>query len=118
MIKPGPDMDRMVAEKVMGWSDYMCADAYLMSDTRIRNTHPSCANEAAFNPSTNIAHAWEVVERVTRVCGAKCPYNGMPIATVFSDLFQRRDMWAENASDAAFHICRFALMAVGAIEVR
>ena len=121
-IQPGPELDRMVAEKVMGLKCAIGHPKSMFPGKCFVRDLPEMRFEydrwSEFAPSSNIAHAWEVVERVTRVCPDKHPGTGMPIATVFADLFQRRDMWAETASDAAYQICMFALMAVGAIEVQ
>jgi hypothetical protein len=122
-IKPGPELDRMVAERVMGWTwgsitlpaGFDAFDNWTeQHDIEGPITKPGSPFPRSYwSPSRDIAHAWEVVERVTRVCSDKNPWTGMPIATVFANLFQNRDMWAETASDVAFLICRFALMAVG-----
>lgn len=60
----GPELDRLVAEKVMGWEP-------VSSGLRMRGSPPDlwlCKGGRrrvmrAWNPSTNIAQAWEVVER-------------------------------------------------------
>lgn len=59
-MKPGHELDKLVAEKVMGWNTSMrqCDgwnyhdDSYPNSDSRI------------FAPSTDIAHAWDVLEEM------------------------------------------------------
>ena len=50
-LKPGPELDRMVAEKVMGKA-YHRPSGFEM---QYEGTEP-------WEPSINIAHAWEVVE--------------------------------------------------------
>lgn len=62
----GPEMDRLVAELVMGWSkttDPMC----FTSDAGVRCVSNDDDREILFWPSRNIAHAWEVVEKMKAV---------------------------------------------------
>lgn len=87
----GPELDRLVAERVMGWGPCTGVDL------------------EQWHPSTDIAHAWEVVERVRGGIG-------------FS--IQRCEMlgwlcWFRSASDnvaradtAPLAICRAALLAL------
>lgn len=59
-LPAGPELDRLVAEKVMGWT----------SDCGVWNCHRQwhashdilARTTDGWRPSTNIAHAWEVVE--------------------------------------------------------
>lgn len=60
----GPELDRMVAERVMGWRPYTAAGTFLDELGGIHNTHPSAHGGLAFHPSEKIAHAWEVVEQM------------------------------------------------------
>ena len=56
-LPAGPGLDRLVAEKVMGFvsEDYVPPGRW--------HCRPD-GREEWFQPSTNIAHAWEVVERL------------------------------------------------------
>jgi len=64
----GPEMDRLVAEKVMGWrlpdqddSEYRWLDDHgNPTDYAVESSY----NWSVWSPSRNIAHAWEVVERL------------------------------------------------------
>lgn len=68
----GPEMDRLVVEKVMGWEEIMipCDDQMPVDDgnplvryyEKPGGSEPICWTE--FTPSTNIAHAWEVVGKM------------------------------------------------------
>lgn len=121
----GPEMDRLVAEKVMGWR--LISDQY--EATRIGGVIYPCwvdsadqvrwsylrqarhgDNQAPF--SRDISHAWEVVERVTDI-KLQRRADGFPPSTVFMHHFQKSHLWAMSAKDAAAEICRAALIAVG-----
>lgn len=56
----GPEMDRLVAEKVMGWE--LCEHNGLLW----KEEPESWGDQTPWTPSTNIAHAWEVVESLVR----------------------------------------------------
>lgn len=125
-MKPGPELDALVAEKVMGRkrehefdndSDdptcYYC-NAYLSSRGR------PCAGDPPY--STDIAAAWEVVEhmieRDMRVNVSTCyqPDDGTPwICTLERHESQIGDpnKWTEYAETAPEAICKAALAAVG-----
>jgi len=112
----GPEMDRLVAEKVMGWRlDVAHPGQQIWRDlTANRNrTTSHLESYRDFSPSTSIAHAWEMVEALKgfdvflnlQVRENKCwcsaeDYSG-------NELFSR--FWAETAS---LVICRAALKAV------
>jgi hypothetical protein len=53
-MKPGRELDALVAGRVMGWRVF---ETKLIKDGYV-------AYLADFNPSTNIAAAWEVVEKL------------------------------------------------------
>lgn len=56
-LQPGPELDRMIAVEVMGWDL-----VEIPAGTRIGND-PFGAMLKDWSPSTNIAHAWEVVRK-------------------------------------------------------
>lgn len=105
----GPEMDRLVAEKVMGWHargfDGKRHDWY--------DGHDFIRGWSYWNPSTNIAHAWEVVVERMRdhsrffnvcqrleVCWCEVvDYEGMPLDRT-------------KAETAPLAICRAALKAL------
>lgn len=75
-LPAGPELDRLVAEDVMEWfvedsGDGMPWFAVWPGDGTSRWVH----QVAVWNPSTNMAHAWEVVERM-RVHGSAAIQSG------------------------------------------
>lgn len=65
-MNAGPEVDRLVAIKVMGWKPHpdprRCLD--VVTDGGFRTCHPGAFGDVTFCPSTDIAHAWEVVEHM------------------------------------------------------
>jgi hypothetical protein len=128
----GPALNLLVAEKVMGWTwiqppqfDY---DGPLPEQGKIL-APPGWSDAGWTWPprgvipadfflrkcfSSNIAHAWEVMARVT---GPRLPChpNGLRPGTLFMRWWRDANLWAESADDAALAICRAALIAVGAV---
>lgn len=115
----GPELDRMVAEKVMGWEPWQTAAGlkYWMIDKYVKRSASIQAEEnppwhyPVFLPSTNIAHAWEVVERITMPQPIR-PGQTLPPNTQFMGWWNRANLWAESGPDAAHRICRAALLAI------
>lgn len=61
-MAPGPEMGRMVAEKVMGWT--LVTTEGCTSHKSWKSQHGKIKySEFLFNPSTDIATAWEVLEK-------------------------------------------------------
>ena len=54
-LSPGPKLDRLVAEKVMGWKGKTLDNGYFVSVDQITGV---------FRPSEIIEHAWKVVEKM------------------------------------------------------
>lgn len=70
-LAAGPDMDRLIAQKVMGWETRISDSRevphyrFYIIVTGSENDHEDSQRPGTtFAPSTNIAHAWEVVERL------------------------------------------------------
>lgn len=71
-MQAGASLDRLIAEKVMGWKPIEPYGKYLINadnDTRFVindecRSLPSPPMGDEFYPSTDIAHAWEVIERL------------------------------------------------------
>jgi hypothetical protein len=63
-MKAGPEMDRLVAEKVMGWA--IGSDGCSVEERHGRLWRGEAWEDDCYiwRPSTNIAHAWEVVEHL------------------------------------------------------
>ncbi len=85
----GAELDRIAAEVVMQW--------------RLKT-----AMRGKFSPSTNIAEAWDLVERITDP--AMPGYDGMAAAR-FSYWWDGARLWADHASGAALDITRAAILA-------
>lgn len=96
-VKSGRELDTLIAEKVMGWTSI--ADGHVVP------------YKGPWSPSTNIAHAWEVVEKVTAITGPRV--EGIPSVTRFMLQWDKLDLWACNTQEAAHAICLAALTAVG-----
>lgn len=65
------------------------------------------------DPTADIAAAWEIVERCTRIgpVGYR-QVRGLPVATWFMAHFEAAALWSCTAPEAAETICRCALAAV------
>ena len=111
----GPELDRLVAEQVMGWTPALAANG---KDIGLFNTgRPNVGNDDhqrwlfSFTPSTNIAHAWEVVERVFL---ARCEAFRLQWGEFFGAWragYGNSDVPLGIAPTAPLAICRAALKA-------
>lgn len=128
-IPAGPELDRLVAEKVMWWSwvkthvpagvnafyDWQEASDYEGPDRRGKGF---CS---PWHPSTNIAHAWEVVERMESL-GYEF-FAGHSVRQSSGKYFVQftattpvngpREYVEKEASTMPLAICRAALAAMG-----
>lgn len=105
----GPEMDRLVAERVMGWEP----KPPRWNGWWYYEDHRPDEDSKCFQPSTNIAHAWEVVDRM-KIRGDD----------VCLDFYRSHDQWqvstnapkgrgsCASADTAPLAICRAALKAV------
>lgn len=115
-LTAGPELDRLIGEKVMGWA---CKDAYGCdglvwfdaSGSELIDYGPTAYG---WSPSTNIAHAWEVVERVRLQ-----DYGSLELwwdagAEWWCALFRFKSETPEmlTADTAPLAICRAALKAI------
>lgn len=62
-MKPGRELDALVAEKVMGWKPEIERSVHIIGDGRFGVEQERTINLPP-NYSTSIASAWEVVERM------------------------------------------------------
>ena len=109
------DIDRQIAEKVMGWYQTISG-----------TWHPSNYWVQDFTPSTNIAHAWQVVEKLVKEGAAPALINddnghwalamdGMQeipsdeLVDMWTSFLVTKDLWADTAPLA---ICKAALEAI------
>ena len=65
-LEPGPELDRLMAEKVMGWKRTTKGAppgcAYWKDDDGLVRANETPGGSLDWNPSTDIAAAWEVVK--------------------------------------------------------
>lgn len=138
-MEAGPEMDRLVAEKVMGWRDMSWAERYPndaedtgfmprqwygpLPDGRLVglynvSEHDHDSPNSLWRPSVNIAHAWELMEKVRNdgwhvvvvTCDGCEPGSDGPWAV---DIVRRNQgAIAVHANTAPLAICRAALMAL------
>ncbi len=111
---PGPELDHAVATKVMGWVACRRISGWVLpgqEDEIVKTIRYSTHGNWAFQPSTNIAHAWEVVEKLRD--------SGFPVsvfatrglvyeALVTVDKIDRQGL----GETAALAICRAAIEAL------
>lgn len=105
----GPEMDRLVAEKVMGWTPHERNYAFFVIIGKERELMDSCPVPISeWRPSTDIACALKVIGRMGTMTLRLLP-SGTYVASRISDklLFHGIDETAPLA------ICRCALISVG-----
>lgn len=109
-----PEIDRLVAERVMGWQIHPRNTAHWMRASDDLIGYRPMAWHDQWHPTTDITHAWRVVERVMdpRVRGAGCFTAG----THFLRWWREAHICCDPATDAALKISLAALIAVG-VEV-
>lgn len=127
-IPAGAVLDRFVAEKVMGWA--LCSSNGLtpwhwwegdgvdaLSDGG--QLFADCAGVPAWNPSEDIAHAWEVIERMKALHGVwaieedEAVQDGEEFGWQAEVLIQGDRAYRARGATAPLAICRAALAAVG-----
>lgn len=119
-MKPGRELDALVAEKVMGWEIWNGQ----WSDKQTKELTGYDVGRFSFNPSSNISAAWEVVEKVavipfsiskiyTRYGGHGWSVNwcleGYDCDNCDNDCHKECEINAKTAPEA---ICKAALLAV------
>jgi hypothetical protein len=134
-MEAGRELDRLVAEKVMGWTDLWEGEGYVMAYPPNEQAMGIDGERAPVPPySTDIAAAWQVVERMTdRDRADRCTFE-MHRATDWDDpawgydvrfgrwgdpTHQReRKVWARTAPLAISLAALKALDACGMIEAQ
>lgn len=114
-MEPGPELDALIAEKVMGWKKesyrWMCDSVYV--HTVHNEDHGTYYEECMpWRPSELISHAWEVVEKFKGgfdVC--KNPLSKLWDVYVLPEGESRIAL--TNMPTAPHAICLAALKAVG-----
>ena len=125
-LPAGPELDALVAEKVMGWysNELVWCDkggsvGYWVSDeVRFREG----GHWPAFHPSTDIKAAWEVVENLKSLSGIGGWFSievpsGDIVRAGFQSHLGHAGEWRHrsNATSAPLAICRAALKTVEAM---
>lgn len=119
-MEPGKDLDRLVAEQVLKWDESRFRyDSETGISERIK--HNEFFGEDVwepFNPSTDIAAAWEVVEKLKKEKGLvtlvgnekkwECRITAM-VDVVYGIDVKDVSYWSKSAPEA---ICKTALLAV------
>lgn len=125
-LPAGPELDRLIAEKVMGWTwhddESLRLGGLWVNESGVGAEPPSVSDQeympSTWQPSTSIAHAWEVVERMEPQLriqpGGHTPYyaimrsQGGYVAGYWTDI-----NWMTSPADTApLAICRAALQAL------
>ncbi len=112
----GYDIDRLVAEKVMGWRTEETS-ATGDGDCRVLQVYPNGKwRGSSFVPSRYIAHAWEVVEKMPPTRGPRADSfaimrTGEGWTAGYHD-GESFDNDCASADTAPLAICRAALKAV------
>ena len=95
----GPELDRLVAEKVMGWRLECFANAS-RTPMAYSDKNAKIMASADWSPSTNIAHAWGVVEHLERMGG------------LISNMYSQGGCWSvgiEPMPESNLHPCYRAI---------
>lgn len=105
------EIDRLVAEKVMGWEvPYEYDDIGIMAYTNEKGTF-------AFSPTTKIADAWQVVEKFQKDDWCIEVYNENEEwcveLTKYNEFMLDDIFYTANAEDASLAICLAVLKACG-----
>lgn len=113
MLKPGRELDALVAEKVMEWQDCMLDNKPIDG---LGKTPEGRTAVIIPNYSTNIAAAWEVVEKM-RNLGWFFDLNFQASYTAMfrTDYLITTRRFEEKEETAPHAICLGALKAVGAL---
>ena len=118
-MEAGPELDALVAEKVMGWqltSAYQLGPAWARDipwgELVLKNAVAYYAHE--WGPSTDIAPAWKVVEKMHKEYGIDV--NGLASGGFVCTIYGVDGHWRTYDETAPLAICRAALLAVMEVE--
>ncbi|HEY8542624.1 MAG TPA: hypothetical protein VIL29_09590 [Pseudothermotoga sp.] len=112
------EIDRLVAEKVMGWEPYYDDGDLISFITDAGSLFFSDDDECEWNPTTTIQHAWQVVEKLIDNGYDFTIYNHNKEFNVEINIEEDdKHLWFYGeANSAPLAICLAALKAVG-VEV-
>ncbi|UVI31197.1 BC1872 family protein [Paenibacillus spongiae] len=108
-MTPGRELDALVAEKVMMWTKDTDGSYWLVDTYSIRTWEQT--SYPGFQPSTDIAAAWEVLERfpthqITKMHDIKLPWNEESIYKAIV----KANKYIAYGKTAPLAICRAALL--------
>lgn len=113
-IEPGPELDRPIAERVMGWKEgyeFVCDSWGLLYYANF-----GLERKRPWSPSTDIAAAWEVVnELVSKYSFELCSYIDILDNTRVQwlvDFVSTKTIYRVVAPTVPLAVCRAALLAV------
>lgn len=119
-MKSGPELDKLVAEKVMGFTPIKDDDGTIICfvDEPNETEYFSSDDECEFSPSTDIRDAWEVVDKFSYSLQLT-QSHGYWTCTMVYKINERGvgQYISAEAKIAPLAICLAALKAVG-IEVK
>ena len=115
----GAEMDSLIAKLIMGYPYTTKPNSYIAGVINVLG-QPICDvvnvghgcdvfNEVVFRPSTDIAHAWEVAEKIGRIAIRETPSGLSMWMAGFPGSEGLEYIWADTAPLA---ICRAALLSV------
>jgi hypothetical protein len=107
-MEAGRKLDALVAEKVMGWKDKV-----LTTEDEGIAIIESFDNIFKFSPSTNIADAWKVVEKIQEKFWIKLVGYGEGFICTLTGKGDNTLKTAVDETTAPLAICLAALEAVG-----
>lgn len=111
-MQPGKELDKLIAEKVMGWSDLYGDGSYLVPAQGDKEQYML---REGFNPSTNIEDAWKVVEKLDLLGGDRRLIKRRGVYEI-TDISQQGHGYREcigSGKTAPHAICLAALRAIG-----
>ena len=111
-LQPGEELDRLVAEKVMGAVFADGGEWFIDSMGPARRSNDSGFAWELWNPSTDIAQAWEVAEKLRERYGVQInlfQHDRCQCIVGDREFADIADEWADTAAHA---ICLAALKAV------
>ncbi len=108
-LPAGPELDRLIAERVMGWK-WDAGQNWYAGSSGV-GTSP----RTGFWPSSNIAHAWEVVKHLSKSWDISISLDrGAGVQVVLHSGVDQKDPFPGCVDiPVPLAICRAALTAVG-----
>ena len=113
-MQAGPEINMLIAERVMGWRQSSLPGVFIDEDERFWGVTDEMPTSRQFNPSTDIAAAWQVVEKLNLLENKILTKNedGKYIVCDIAFFGEWPDYYAGASELAPLAICRAALKAV------